>query len=782
VTVRAGVELDQAPAPSRLVTWFVPFARICRDTGGPWFNWSVGGSTGAKRVGSNGPARIGAHAGLVPRAGLIGELRDASDIPVLLVVAGAGYGKTTLVSQWLRDDHRSVAWLTVSREHDDPAVLLADIVHVLDEFEPLEPRAKQRLAATTIDFSAVLVPRLERTIVERARPFVLVLDDVDQVRRRDARALVGVLARCVPPGSQLVLVARSEPEIGLARMRADRRVHTIAAPSLALDRAETASMFEAAGLKLPAGVVDRLWERTEGWPVGVYLATLAIAEDDDAVATAERFAGDDRIVSEYIHDELMARLPRRVREFLLSASVLDELSVPACDFVRKADDSERLLTEANRAFQLLIPLDRNGATYRMHQLLRDTMRAELAHKSPAREVALSLRAADWYESRGDFDRGIDRLQHAGAEDRAEALIWRATPHFVGFGRTATVDRWLEVYTHDHIVSRPALTAASAWCALTNGDMPSLRYWANVASQFPEHALLPDGAPVAATAALLRAVIGGGGIESMRSDAGIAYELDLPRSPYRAVARYLEGSALRIQGRRAEARDRLEEGEAIGALLLPAAQANCLAQLAALALDEGDPDTAARRVEQFESIIERYGLNERPALGSSFAIGALINARSGDAPHARAQAKHALFLVSMLSTVAPWITVECRIYLARAFLLLGDVGLARVIAREANDLLELVPDGEPLRERLDDFERTIAVEPIPIGVLATPMTPAEMRVLRYLPTHLTFGAIADELYVSRNTVKTQAISIYRKLGVSSRDPAVAAARSLGLLGD
>jgi LuxR family maltose regulon positive regulatory protein len=135
---------------------------------------------------------------------------------------------------------------------------------------------------------------------------------------------------------------------------------------------------------------------------------------------------------------------------------------------------------------------------------------------------------------------------------------------------------------------------------------------------------------------------------------------------------------------------------------------------------------------------------------------------------------------MLSTVAPWISIETRIFLARTFSLLGDVALARTLTREAGELLVLVPDGAVLRERLTALEQSSHATDVPIGVLVTPMTPAEMRVLRYLPTHLTFAAIADELFVSRNTVKTQAISIYRKLGVTSRGPAVDAARGLGLL--
>jgi LuxR family maltose regulon positive regulatory protein len=295
----------------------------------------------------------------------------------------------------------------------------------------------------------------------------------------------------------------------------------------------------------------------------------------------------------------------------------------------------------------------------------------------------------------------------------------------------------------------------------------------------DDAELPDGNSLTAAAALLRAVVGAEGISRMREDAASAYELDRVGSPYRSAARYLEGAALRIQLRPAEARDRLQEGEMLGAMGVPATQAHCLAQLAALAVDEGDWDLAARFVGRFDSVVERFALRERPAMGGSIAISALVHAHAGEPVEARVQAKHALFLVSMLSTVAPWINVEARTCLARAFLLLGDVGLARTLLREAIEMLALIPDSEPLRARLADVERATEAEQVPLGMRATPMTPAEMRVLRYLPTNLTFAAIAEELFVSRNTVKTQAISIYRKLDVSSRGPAVNTARALGL---
>ena len=724
--------------------------------------------------------RVGARARLVHRTRLLEELRTTTEVPVVLVLGGAGFGKTTLVSQWLADDHRSVAWLNASRQHDDPAVLLADIVRVLDEFEPLEPRTKRQLAAVTIDFSSVLVPRLERTIAERARPFVLVIDDAHRLRRRAVWALVQALADCVPSGSQLVLVSRSEPDLALGRMRADRRVHTLSGASLAMDRGEALQMLEASGVSLSATMVDRLWERTEGWPVGLYLAGLALAEDGDAEKAAAEFAGDDRLVVDYVREELLSVVPRRMRDFLVRASVLEVLDAQTCDAVLARDDSAKLLAEAGRSLQLLIPLDRRGARYRMHQLMRDTMRAELRRREPEAERLLHERAATWYEESGDVGRFVEHLLLAADWERLEGAIWRVSPLLISDGRTATVERWLEGLTEEQLSRRPSFVVTKAWCAFTEGNMPALRHWASVATEIDGDGELPDGSPVAAAAALLRALVGGDGIEATRADAALAYELDRVGSPYRAVARYIEGGTLAILGRNVEARERLEEGEMLGAMTSPAAQAQCLGQLAALAVDNDDWEAAEGLVRRLDAIIERFGLGERPAMGVSLAIAALVHAQRGQAVEARSEGKHALFLLSMLATVAPWISIEARIFLARTFLLLGDVGLARVLTHEATELLVLIPDGEVLEAKLAALEQLTEAEHVPLGVLATPMTPAEMRVLRYLPTHLTFAAIADELFVSRNTVKTQAISIYRKLGVSSRDPAVVTARSLGLL--
>jgi LuxR family transcriptional regulator, maltose regulon positive regulatory protein len=180
------------------------------------------------------------------------------------------------------------------------------------------------------------------------------------------------------------------------------------------------------------------------------------------------------------------------------------------------------------------------------------------------------------------------------------------------------------------------------------------------------------------------------------------------------------------------------------------------------------------------VVDEYFLGERAAMAGLYGTAALVHARAGARIEARAESKHGLSLLEALTDVGPWFIVETGLVLARTNLLLGDLGTARMLVRQAERILQRYHDAGALPARLRELERTIDADAVPVGLGATPLTPAEMRVLRYLSTHLSFQAIADELFVSRNTVKTQAIAVYRKLGVSSRADAVEQARELGLI--
>jgi LuxR family maltose regulon positive regulatory protein len=198
------------------------------------------------------------------------------------------------------------------------------------------------------------------------------------------------------------------------------------------------------------------------------------------------------------------------------------------------------------------------------------------------------------------------------------------------------------------------------------------------------------------------------------------------------------------------------------------------------MEDGDVQGGASQIDQAMREIDRYVLGERPAMALAYAVAALSHARRGETAQARAAAKHGLWLLEKLTGIGAGLIADAGLSLARATLLLGDVSTSQMLVREAHRIVARYPDAGVLPERLTEVERMTDASTVPVGLAATPLTPAEMRVLRYLPTHLSFEAIADELIVSRNTVKTQAIAAYRKLGVSSRADAVEQARELGLL--
>jgi len=716
--------------------------------------------------------------GVVPRPDLTKRL-DASDATVALVVAPPGYGKTTLVSQLTAGAEQPFAWLTVTEEDNDPSALLAYLALALDAVESLDPQTFAALAMSEADLVSIRLPRLGNVLANRSLPFVLVLDDVHLLHSSGSVAVLERLADQMPLGSQLVLAGRSDPPLSLPRMRANGDLLRIGPDSLAMSEPEAHMLLEHAGVELDGRTLESLVVQIEGWPAGLYLAAISLRESDNAAAAAERFAGHDRLVADYLRDEALRTFPGELREFLVRSSVLDRLSARVCDDVLERTDSARMLEKIDASNLFLVPLDRRGEWYRYHHLFRDMLGGELDHLDSSIRSALHARASRWWERHGDIDAALHHARAEGDIDRMSSLIWCNAPGYLSRGRAGTVTRWLEPFSPDEVATHPPLALAAAWWSLTAGDTASISHWTSLAERGDDE-LLPDGTPLRSAVLLLHALAGTGGLTRVGDDAALAFELDRPDSPFRPMARFVEGSALRLLGQPQLARERLEDGARLSGVLHPAIHVHCLAHLGLLAMEDGDLSGGASQIDQAMREIDRYVLGERPAMALAYAVAALSDARRGQTADARAAAKHALWLLEKLAGIGAGLIADAGLSLARATLLLGDVSTSRMLVREAHRMVARHPDSGVLPDRLREVERMTNASTVPVGLAATPLTPAEMRVLRYLPTHLSFEAIAEELIVSRNTVKTQAIAAYRKLGVTSRAEAVEQARELGLL--
>ncbi len=697
-----------------------------------------------------------------------------------MISAPAGYGKTTLLTQWAAADERPFAWLTITEGDNDLTVLVAYLIRALDGADPLPPETLAGFAAVGADGATVLLPRLGRALHEQPRPFVLVLDDAHLLSDPDSLNALGVLVSHLPEGSQLALATRQDPPLARARLRARRTLMEIRAEDLMLTPAEGAAALRDAGLELDTAAADSLVERTEGWPAGIYLAALAVRDLPDAEAAAARFAGDNRLVAEYLRDELIDGLPDELIEFLTRTSVLEYLDGAACDELLERSESWEVLEQLAHSNLFVVPLDSAGEQYRYHHLFGDLLRVELHRREPELERILHARASEIFSARDQPNIAIQHARLAGEVDRAVELVWRSAPAFLGTGRSSSVERWLTLFTREELARFPALAVVAAWCCISTRETRPIGDWIELARHGDPTLVLPGGTPLGSAVSLLEAVAAEQGLKHMADAAARAHEMDQDDSFYRPTAMYLEGSALLLLSRADEARARLETA-ANSALVVPGSASSALAQLALLATVTRSWDEAGALIARALRLVEEHHLGQLVPQVLVFAVAAYVRAHDGDSVGARHAALHARRLLSLLNQFAVWMAIEARVVLGRVELMLEDLEAARVMAQEARDLLHRLPDAGILPERIDKLFAAIDSGAQAASELrAAPLTTAELRVLAYLPTHLSFQAMAEDLFVSRNTVKTQAISIYRKLGVSSRADAVARALDLGLV--
>jgi LuxR family maltose regulon positive regulatory protein len=593
-----------------------------------------------------------------------------------------------------------------------------------------------------------------------------------------AMPALAALADRLPPGSQLAIASRSEPELPLGRLRAERRLLELRAPDLAMTRREAGALLRAAGLDLGPDDLVTLVRRTEGWPAGLSLAALTIAEQADPGRAIRRFRGRHRLVADYLHEELLAGLGDKETRFLLETSILDVLSGPVCDATLGCSGSGAVLRDLARANVLLEPLDHSDGEYRYHALFGEMLSAELRRVDPGREQELQGRAAAWYAERDDLDRAIEHAAAAGDPAAVGGLLWARAGGDVLSGRTMAMRAWLERFSRDEVTANPGLALTLAATHLVAGDRDLAEHWAAVADR-----VLRRGDPVGdrpsleAGVAILRAAVARDGLRGMTDDAATAYALAADDSPWRALCCLLVGVGAHLIRDRARARSYLQEGARRSAVSAPAVQVLCLAQLALMAIDEDDWSEAEALSSRARSQVDRVGLGDCPIAALVFAVSARVRAQRGRAAAAQDDRRAALALLSRLTEFVPWYTSEVRTVLAGASQRLGDVAGMRALLADASRGLHELPEAVVLAGWIEESSEAA-------GNVAGPasLTAAELRVLQLMPTHLSFREMAGGLHVSANTVKTHAHALYRKLDARSRSEAVMRAREAGLLCD
>jgi LuxR family transcriptional regulator, maltose regulon positive regulatory protein len=705
---------------------------------------------------------------------------DRADAPpVVAVVAPAGYGKTTLLAQWAEHRNHRVGWVSVDDRDNDPAVLLTYVAVAIDRIEPIDPAVFRALASPAAAVSGPI--QLVAAIAALSGPVSLVLDHVDAVTKPECLDAIAQLALGLPVGSQLAIGSRSAPPLPAARLRAQGGIVEIGIDDLAMGQADATALLLGAGVEVADPDVRELVRRTEGWPVGLYLAALAMTAGTPRTPAGVTFSGDQRFMGDYLRSEVLDRASPAEATFLTRTSILDTMTGPLCDATLGSTRSGRALEELEDRNLLVLALDHRREWYRYHHLFRELLASELRRREPEIVSELHLRAAEWLEANGMPEIAIDHAQAAGDADRVARLVLSVANPVWATGRADTVLGWMEWFVKNGLVDRyPGIAVHGALMFALMGQPGETERWAVAAERAPSGGMLDDGNTVEATVAYLRALLGRDGVDAMRRDAQISLTGLSPTSPYRATMLYTEGVSRLLDGA-------LDDADALLVRAYDAATVAgvtpfipvVLATRGIIAVDRDDWREAASLAEQAGEIMEGRQFDDYWTSALVYAWTARVALHRGDVERGRDHVARAARLRRLLTYALPVVSVQALLEMGRAYVALGDAAGCRAVLRQINDILHQRPHLGSLDRQANELR--LRLDTIRAGVPgASSLTMAELRLVPLLQTHLTFREIGDRLYVSRHTVKTQAMSIYRKLGVSSRSEAIARVQDLGLL--
>jgi len=750
----------------------------------------------------------------IHRPALLEKLNQGLAGKLTLVVAPAGFGKSTLISQWVQESRRPATWLTLDEHDNDPARFLIYLIAALQQLHPTcgtqtaallrspQPPPMETLLITLLN-EATLLPQ----------PCLLIGDDYHLITAEAIHQMMNFLLAHLPQQLHFVLVSRQVPPLTLARLRVQGALTEIQATDLRFSATEAAEFFaRATSEPLPAAIVADLHERTEGWPAGLRLAAVVLQGAPPTVRAARvatllaDFRGDEHHVFDYLTEEVFDRLSIEQQTFLVQTAVLDRLCGPLCAAVTDNQESQPLLEGLVRDNLFLLPLDNQRQWYRYHPLFADFLRHRLQRQSAGQVDAYHRRAANWYAGQGFAEAAIDHALAAHDDQLAAQLIEDNCLRLARSNEVFRLTGWLRLLPPSFIQSRPLLAFAQAGAALLTSQFLQARQWLEVA----EGAL---AALPATTTLSLSVKTVQGYLDALRCTVMI--NLRDPVAEIIVIARralanlptdesFLRGAvALNLGDAYARQQEETLAADAFAqAVALTEEAGNLTVHLAALGSQgellahQGHSTEAAAIFQQAIALGQAWGQNTgqiHPATGKALAFYANLLATWEQWVEAERVARDAV------ECCQRWGHPQHRVdsYLALAHSLFGQGKIAevqetlttarRVAAENWQRSQEQGVHSTAARALLDRVERVQYLPPTlirrtstPTTTLIEPLSERECDVLRLMADDLTYEAIGATLFISLNTVRTHAKNIYSKLNVNRRSQAIARGRELGLL--
>lgn len=740
--------------------------------------------------------RVPSRRSSVSRSELIGRIRS-SERPLVTVTAPAGYGKTTLLVELASVEDRVVVWVTLDATDDDPIGLARCIATAL--------AARGLAADSTADeihgpiggsgSSASTV--LGKALLSAERPFVLILDDAHLVCDPQCSELIDGLVGWMPPGSQ-ILVAGQAQHPHVAGRRVSGELVEVGMDDLVIDEDGVRRIYEAEGVTISSDHATGIAERTEGWAAGVYLSVLTTGEtgttgttdttDTTGTTTGEgggvggagvglAVTGSSPYFADYLFHHVLDRTSPDLQEFLLDAALLDELHPSLCDEALAIDTSATVLHRLERANMFVVASGPDGDWYRLHSLFREFLLGERPRRSCRDQGAVLQRASNWCLANQDRDQAVEYLIRARDVRGLGRLLARSLVPVFDEGRARTAERWIREAGDAAVDQHPPLAALAGWMAALTGRPTEAEKFAARMERLSFDGPTEDGwRSFSAARAAFDALLCAHGVATMNHDAEMALDGAPSWTRWHSTALWLVGFAREMAGDPAGAAGCYEEAVRTdvdaGRQLSVAPPAG----RAFLAIEAGDWRCAAEHVEMALITTKVAGPANYIEGGLAHAAAARVAVHDRDEGRARNHLEAAMSSIPLSTYAIPHAGVRLRTALAVSFIALGDRSTAATLVAEADRIVTKRPGLGTLVDELDRARELLAQGHDGHASL----TPAELRVLELLPTHLNFAEIGEQLFVSRHTVHTHAGSIYRKFGISSRSEAVSRARELGLV--
>ncbi len=408
---------------------------------------------------------------VVSRPRLIARLNEGLHRKLTLIAAPAGFGKTTLVSEWITFIERPTAWLSLDEGENDPARFLAYLVTALQTIAPtLGEGLLGALQSSQPPPPEAILTALLNEITTLPHQFVLVLDDYHVLDAQSVDMALTYFVEHLPPQMHLVIATREDPPLPLARLRARGELTELRAADLRFTPSEAAEFLTSVmGLTLSPGDIAALEDRTEGWIAGLQLAALSMRGREDISEFIRAFTGDHRYILDYLVAEVLTRQPEPVRNFLLQTAILDRLSGSLCDAVTGQQKGNVRLEALEHGNFFVVALDDMRHWYRYHHLFAEVLSAHLRAEQPDQVATLHRRASGWYEQHGSASDAIRHALAAADFARAADLVERDVVAMLRGRKEATLLDWLKVLPDEVLLCRPVLSVAYAHVLLSSGE-------------------------------------------------------------------------------------------------------------------------------------------------------------------------------------------------------------------------------------------------------------------------------------------------------------------------